>query len=144
MVRAGCVALICPAVGPPMEAFGLEKFARLNELNISQRNVNLAFSVMLKARWIPRSALKYPGPSRMPTPALPKVYCFGMAKALTSNQRLIVRWSLGRSPVPTRLARSAPDPFEAVFDTAVARPGETCVPVIKLQSPEAFQFPTTW
>ncbi len=44
MMRAGSVPLIWPAGAVPVVAFGLLKFARLKELNISQRKLSFARS----------------------------------------------------------------------------------------------------
>ena len=44
MMRAGSVPLIWPAGAVPIVAFGLLKFARLKELNISQRMLSFARS----------------------------------------------------------------------------------------------------
>jgi hypothetical protein len=48
MDLAGCVLRIWPVVAAPIDAFGLQKLAWLNALNISYRNLNLFPPVMLK------------------------------------------------------------------------------------------------
>ena len=50
--------------------------------------------------------MKYPGPSRIPLPALPKVYCAGMANAETLNKASMLRWPTGRLPLLTQFGRS--------------------------------------
>src|SRR5437588_8566733 len=95
-----------------MEAFGFWKFARFSELNISQRYVSLVRSRIEKTRWIPRSAVNKPGPTKTKAPALPKAYGCGIENACTLNHLLSVRWSASRLGVPLRLGRSvvAPGP----------------------------------
>src|ERR1051325_1140155 len=91
ITRADAVAATTPARGLPMAALGGEKFARLKALNISHRNWMRRRSPSGNSRWMPRSTLKLPGPTRIPRPELPKVNCGAAANAARSNQRSMLR-----------------------------------------------------
>ena len=78
----------------------------------------------------------------MPRPALPELNWAGLAHAVRSNQRSIVRSKLERLPFLWRLGRSPPPPAE--FDTPAAKVAVNVSPVGIVQMPVMFQLPMRW
>src|SRR5438876_12414217 len=98
----------------------MPKFGWFIRLKDSARNSIRKRSPIAKLRDTPKSRFTNPGPRRMLRPELPKQTQVEAAKAVRSNQWLIVRWSEGRAPSRRRLGRAVVlVPLGSVLDVTV-------------------------
>src|SRR5436189_86473 len=94
-----------PNAGLPTVTFGLLNCGVFSRLKNSARNSSQRASEKRNFLNVEKSICFVPGPCRILRPALPNSRKPGLRNADVSIHRLILRWSSGSEPLPTRSGR---------------------------------------
>jgi hypothetical protein len=107
MLRAGPAAVRVPKdVFAKLTSIS-RKFVRLKALKMSAWNCNLNRSVIVNRRRSEKSQTCEPGPSIMPTPAVPRRVSAADANAALLTQAAWLRCPFGSSAPPAEIIRAA-------------------------------------